>query len=180
MNNKAKNIIYTAISIAILTLSAYITIPFGPVPFTLQTFAITLIVLLFASRVSISAYLIYLLMGVIGIPVFSAMRGGFGVLLGATGGFLWGYAISIVICSLMQNKCINKVKNEYAYIALTFLNCLAMTLIAYICGTIQYSVIANISIVVALSTTVIPFVIPDIAKIVIAIMCNKALKKSMK
>lgn len=179
MNEKAKNIIYTAIFIAILTLSAYITIPFGPVPFTLQTFAITLIVLLFASKVSISAYLIYLLMGAIGIPVFSAMRGSFGVILGATGGFLWGYAISIIICSLIQNKYINKFKYKYAYLAFTFLNCTVMTLIAYACGTIQYSVIANISIVVALSTTVIPFIIPDIAKIVFAIVCSMILRKNI-
>lgn len=177
MQDRAKNIIYTAITIALITLSAYITIPFGPVPFTLQTFAITLAMLLFKPKVSISAFLIYLLMGAIGIPVFSAMRGGFGVILGPTGGFLWGYAISVIICSLIQNRCINKVKNKYAYLTFTFLNCGAMTLIAYICGTIQYSIVANITILTAFSTTVIPFIIPDLAKIVVTIVCSKVLEK---
>lgn len=179
MQDKAKNIIYTAITIALITLSAYITIPFGPVPFTLQTFAITLAMLLFKPKVSISAFLIYLLMGAIGIPVFSAMRGGFGVILGPTGGFLWGYAISIAICSFLQDRCVNKVGNRYAHLAFTTLNCVILTLIAYACGTIQYSIVANITILTALSTTVIPFIIPDLAKIVIAIVCSKFLRKEI-
>lgn len=180
MQAKAKNIIYTAISIALITLSAYVTIPFGPVPFTLQTFAITLVVVLFRPQTCISAYVLYLLMGAIGIPVFSAMRGGVGVIFGATGGFLWGYAISIVICSLLQDKLIKIISNKYASIALTFINCVILTLVAYICGTIQYSIIANITILAATATTVVPFIIPDLAKIVIAILCGMAASKYVK
>lgn len=178
MNDKAKNIIYTAITIALITLSAYITIPFGPVPFTLQTFAITLVMLLFKPKVGISAFLIYLLMGAIGIPVFSAMRGGFGVILGSTGGFLWGYAISITLCSFLQNRCVDKIDNRYVHIAFTTLNCVILTLIAYVCGTIQYSIVANITILTALTTTVIPFIIPDVVKIVVAIACSRFLRKN--
>ena len=146
--------------VAVISVSAMITVPFGAVPFTLQTFAITLVLYVAKPKVALATLALYLALGAIGAPIFSAMKGGIGSLLGPTGGFLWGYFIGVFpVCTLLQ-----KTKSAPVQIAL---GCL-LTLIAYIFGCTQYMFVAGVNIQVALLTTVAPFVIIDVVKIVVA------------
>ena len=77
-NSRTRAITFTALSIAIIAVSAWITIPVGPVPFTLQMFAVTLAILVLTPKQAIGAIAGYLALGAIGVPVFSGMRGGIG------------------------------------------------------------------------------------------------------
>ena len=88
--SRTRAIAYVAMTIAIIAVSAWVTVPIGPVPFTLQMFAVTFALLILKPKQAIAAIAGYLALGAIGVPVFSGMRGGVGVLMGPTGGFLWG------------------------------------------------------------------------------------------
>ena len=160
MNNQTKNIVITAVFVALISVSAMITVPLGAVPFTLQTFAITLVLYIANPKISLAAILLYLVLGAIGAPIFSAMKGGIGSLLGPTGGFLWGYAIGIFPISYL----LQKAKAVPAQIGL---GCL-LTLIAYAFGCAQYMFVAGVNLKIALLTTVAPFVVIDVVKILVA------------
>ena len=160
MNKRIKDIVLVALFVSLISVSAMITVPFGAVPFTLQTFAITLVLYITNPKTSLVTLLLYLALGAIGAPIFSAMKGGIGSLLGPTGGFLWGYALGIYPVNML----LQKTKSAPVQI---LLGCL-LTLIAYILGCAQYMLVAGVSLQVALLTTVAPFIAIDLAKIIVA------------
>ena len=88
--SRTRSIAFVGLSMALLAVSAWISIPVGPVPFTLQTFVVVFAFLVLTPRECVAALTGYLALGAIGLPLFSSMRGGIGVLAGPTGGFLWG------------------------------------------------------------------------------------------
>ena len=94
---------YAAACAALLAVSAWVTVPFGPVPFTLQTLALAFVVVAMSGRVSLLAVFVYVLLGAAGIPLFSGMRGGLGVLLGPTGGFILGFVLSAGVAALLKH-----------------------------------------------------------------------------
>jgi biotin transport system substrate-specific component len=163
--SRSRSIAFTALSIAIMAVSAWITVPIGPVPFTLQMFAVTFAILVLAPKQAIGAVAGYLVLGAIGVPVFSGMRGGIGVLMGPTGGFLWGYLIGVSVAVgllwLFRGRGIDN-------FGVGVLCGLVFTAIAYVCGWFQYMLVAGVGPVESLMVTVAPFVVVDIIKVVAA------------
>ncbi|KXT78424.1 Substrate-specific component BioY of biotin ECF transporter [Streptococcus sp. DD13] len=97
--NPIRSLVYSAIGAALIAALSQIAVPLGPVPFTLQTLAIGLLATLFAPREAIASVSLYLLLGAIGLPVFAGFHGGFQVLIGPTGGFLWAFLIYAALTS---------------------------------------------------------------------------------
>ena len=81
----------------LLAMSAQITLPFGVIPFTLQTSAVFFLAYKWGANGAIYAVLLYLLEGFLGLPVFSGFRGGVWVLFGPRGGYLWGFIPAIFV-----------------------------------------------------------------------------------
>lgn len=164
-DSRTRSIAFVALSIAIIAVSAWVTVPIGPVPFTLQMFAVTFAIIVLTPRQAICAIAGYLALGAIGVPVFSGMRGGFGVLLGPTGGFLWGYLIGVALAvgflSLFRARGIDN-----------FATCVAagivFTAVAYVCGWAQYMVVGQVGPLESFAVTVAPFIVVDLIKIVCA------------
>lgn len=101
---KLRAITQTAMFTAVMAVLAQLALPMpSQVPLTLQTFGIALCARLGGRRLGLPALLIYLLAGAAGMPVFSGFRGGFGILLGHTGGFLWGF-IPLALCCTVQPR----------------------------------------------------------------------------
>lgn len=175
MKTAPQQIALTALFVAIICVCAIITVPFGPIPFTLLTFAITLTCYLLSPKNATFAFFIYLCIGALGLPVFSAMRGGFGVLLGPTGGFLWGYLIFIYPTTSIISKI--KFKSTTINLASEFLLGFVLTIFAYTFGCLQYMFVANISIEIAFATAVLPFIAIDIAKIACALAISEVVKR---
>jgi len=161
----SRSVAFTALSIAIIAVSAWITVPIGPVPFTLQMFAVTFAILVLAPKQAIGAIAGYLALGAIGVPVFSGMRGGIGVLMGPTGGFLWGYLIgvtlAVAVLALFRRRGIDN-------FAVGVLCGLVFTAVAYVCGWFQYMFVANVGPMESFLVCVAPFVVVDIVKVVAA------------
>lgn len=170
-DSRARSIAFTALSIAVMAVSAWVTIPIGPIPFTLQMFAVTFAIIVLAPKQAICAIAGYLVLGAIGVPVFSGMRGGFGVLLGPTGGFLWGYlagvALAVGFLAFMRSRGVDN-------FATGVVAGLIFTAVAYVCGWAQYMAVANVDAVASFAVTVAPFVVVDIIKIVAATAVARA------
>jgi biotin transport system substrate-specific component len=94
--------VFCALSIALLAVGAAIQLPLGPVPFTLQSLMLLLILLILSPREALVAVGAYLIIGAIGLPVFAGFRGGFGVLLGPTGGFLMGFFVAALLAAALR------------------------------------------------------------------------------
>jgi biotin transport system substrate-specific component len=172
----SRSIAFTALSIAIIAVSAWITIPLGPVPFTLQMFSITFALLVLTPKQAMCAIAGYLALGAIGVPVFSGMRGGIGVLMGPTGGFLWGYLIGVPVAAgvlaLFRKRGVDNV-------ALGVACGLLFTIIAYTCGWSQYMFVANVGPLQSFLVTVAPFIVADIVKVVAATAVARAVIRAV-
>ena len=155
---------YTSISIciALMAICSWITIP-ATVPFTLQTFAVFVTVGLLGGRKGTAAVAAYLLMGAIGLPVFAGFSGGIGYMLGATGGYIMGFLFSAVIMWGFECRWGSSIR------VLT-VSMLAGLLVCYAFGTIWFATVysSGTDIMNVVSLCVLPFVVPDICKIILA------------
>ena len=93
-SRRTRDLTAAALVVSLLAVSAFITIPLGTVPVTLQVFVVVLASLLLRPGWAVAAMGVYLLMGAAGLPVFAGGLGGFGVLAGPTGGYLIGFAVA--------------------------------------------------------------------------------------
>lgn len=189
---KTRSMAYVALCIAVMAVSAWVTVPIGPVPVTLQMFAFTFAIVVLSPKECIAATAGYLLLGAVGLPMFSGMQGGLAKLMGPTGGFLWGYLLGVIAaCALLallrgmgdksgkreggkdeRGGAIGFLRNFGAEI----LAGVVFTAVAYVCGTFQFTFVMNASLAEALAACVLPFVAIDLAKIVAAVVAADAVR----
>ena len=165
---------YCAICAALIAICSWLTIP-AAVPFTLQTFAVFLSLELLGGKRGTLSVLIFILLGCIGIPVFSGFMGGFGVLLGTTGGYIIGF-----IFMGLSYRLILHLFGEAPVIRVIAL--LVGLLICYTFGTAWFVLVYTaktgpIGILAALGLCVFPFVLPDTIKLLLAFFLAKRLRK---
>lgn len=164
---------------ALLTVCSWITLPLT-VPFTMQTFAMCLILLLLGGKLGTYTVCVYLTMGAIGLPVFSGMSGGLGRLFGTTGGYLLGFIVMSLLYWGME-KVFSGKKCPWQIIGLVLGQALCYLVGTWWFVTVYIQGDETMSFAVAASLCVFPFVIPDIAKLVLALVVAdrlKALKKT--
>ena len=171
------DMVYTAMFACLMTICAWISIP-GQVPFTLQTMGVFLAVGLLGGKRGTLAILVYVLMGAVGLPVFSGMTGGLGKLLGMTGGYIVGFLISALIMWAMEAIPGNRKWVLPLSMVLGLIACYAF-------GTAWFLVVYTraqgaISLAAVLGMCVIPYIIPDIIKIVCALVLTRILKRFVK
>jgi len=157
-----------ALMAAVTAVAAQITIPlpFSPVPFTLQVPAVVLSGFLLGPRYGALAQAIYVLVGAIGVPVFAGFRGGLGVIVGPTGGYLLSYPIAAAVAGLAAYAVARSARRR----ALTsgLLWGVAALAVIYALGMIWLSAVANLPLAVAFAQGVLPFVAFDLVKVVLA------------
>ncbi len=164
----AYNLVLTAMFTAIIVICTWICIPTA-IPFTLQTFAVFLTAYVLDLKYSIMAIVVYMLLGVVGLPVFSHFQGGVGVLLGPTGGYIIGFVFIILVVGV--GKIIFKNR-------LTVLSMLIGIVLCYAFGTGWYMWVANVNLVSALFVCVVPYIVFDVAKLCLAIIIGKKIEKT--
>jgi biotin transport system substrate-specific component len=163
-----------AICAAFMAVCSWISIP-AAVPFTMQTFGVFLAVGLLGGRNGTLAVVIYLLLGAVGLPVFSGFAGGIGHLFGATGGYIIGFVFSALFMWLMESLFGKSMK-------VLVLSMVVGLLICYAFGTAWFIIVYTkntgpIGVLSALSMCVIPYIIPDAAKIMLATLLTMRLRK---
>lgn len=165
---------YMAICAALIAICAWITIP-AAVPFTLQIFGVFCVLGLLGGKRGTVAILVYLLLGAIGLPVFSGFNGGIGALLGTTGGYLISYILMGLIYWLAEKLFGTK-------LAVRIVAMLLGLLVCYAFGTAWFmTVYARKSGAIALGTAlgwcVFPFIIPDLVKMGLAVLVSDRVRK---
>lgn len=150
-----------------------IPLPFSPVPISLTNLAIYFTIYVIGMKRGTLSYLIYLLIGFVGIPVFSSFTGGAGKLLGPTGGYLIGFIFMALICGFFVDKWTTK-------LYLHFIGMVLGTAVCYLFGTVWLAYQAGMSFQAALAAGVIPFLPGDLAKIIIAMLLGPQVSKKLK
>lgn len=155
-----------------------IPLPFSPVPFTLQVIAVLLSGALLGSKLGAFSQIVYLLLGAVGIPVFSQFTAGLGILLGPTGGYLIAFPIASYLIGFIVERVAAKENNSTVKFILA--NSIAMLLgivLIFGIGVLQLKFVASLTWELAFKFGVFPFILPDLVKIAITILLVHSLKK---
>jgi biotin transport system substrate-specific component len=166
--------IYASMFGAATAAGAYIIIPLPPVPITLQTLFLALAAVLLGGRLGALSQIIYVLLGVIGLPVFAGGKAGFGVLIGPSGGYLIGFIAGAYVIGKLTE--ISKRPNAVmlgVYIAIGYL-------VVYLLGVCQLILIARFTVLKALTLGVVPFLIGDLIKIIAVVIIALNIRDKVK
>lgn len=175
--SKARNLAYIGLFVALMAVCSWISIPTA-VPFTLQTFALFAAVGLLGGKRGTIAVVVYVLLGALGLPILANFEGGLGAVLGTTGGYLVGFiftALEMWLVSKLWGKGI---------VPLTVSMLIGMV-IYYVFGTAWFMVVymnttGPVGLATVLGWCVIPFIIPDLIKMVVALIVTTRLGKYVK
>ena len=168
-----RSIARCGVCVALLTVSAWVTVPLGPVPFTLQTFVLALIPQVMGPRDAFFTVMVYLLLGAAGVPVFSGFQGGLGVLLGPTGGYLLGFAAGMPVAGAVAHVDVlpRRARGMAAGVALLA--------VSYVLGTLQLMNVYGIDAPAALAVAVVPFVMPDVVKVAASVDVAERINRAL-
>lgn len=158
----------TAVMTAVLCVLAPFALPIGPVPISLTNLILYLSIYILGWRRTTMSYVVYLLIGAVGVPVFSGWTGGLGKIMGPTGGYLAGFLPMVVIAgvaiALSQRRWV-----QFAGMALG-------TGVCYVLGTAWFCYVMGASVASALGLCVIPFLPGDVVKILVAMVMGPVIR----
>lgn len=161
MKLSSREMVLAGIFAAAIGVLSQFTIPFGPIPLTLQTFAVGFVVTVLGKKTGTLAILVYLLMGFIGLPVFAGGSAGIGVVFGPTGGFLVGFIFN----GLVTGWLIEKTPVNYFW---SILANIAGAFVTLFFGSLWLKFGASLPWSGAFSAGMVPFLIPGLIKAVAA------------
>lgn len=175
-----KPLVMTAMMAAVLCILGPLSIPIGPVPLSLTLVGVYLCAYTLGSRRGTLAVFLYVLLGAVGLPVFSGFAGGPAKLFGPTGGYIVGFILTAFICGYfieMSERLHSNIK--VASLALQLVGMLIGLAACYALGTIWFSIQAHVTIAEALGTCVIPFVAFDLIKIALGMALGLTIKRAL-
>lgn len=178
MKNKfltVKDITLIAVFVAIITVCSWINIPIGPVPFTLQTFAIFTTAGLLGTKRSLVTVFIYIMLGMIGVPVFSQFKAGPNVLAGPTGGYIIGFIFTVLIISIVT-KFFSK-SGSILRKTMTVFSMIVGDIVCFVVGTAHFMFLMKVDLISSLTICVLPYIFPDLVKMVLATIIIERVKK---
>ena len=154
--NRVRNMAAVAVMTALMCVLGPLSVPVGPVPFSLQVFVVYLSVYALGARRGALAVVLYLLIGCVGLPVFSGFAGGPGKLFGPTGGFLVGFVPLAAVSGWFIDRWESNV------------------VVAWLAK------VANLSFDTSMAAAVYPFIPVDALKIVLAILLGRVLRRRLR
>jgi biotin transport system substrate-specific component len=166
---KLRWVVFTSLMAALTAVGAYIYIPMGPVPIVLSTLFVLLSGLLLGSHWGVASMALYLLVGAIGIPVFSGGKGGVAHFFGPTGGYLFGYALSAWITGFISER-------SRGFLFLEILAVFVGSVAIYGLGVPWLKMVTQMSWSKSFMLGIIPFLIGDAVKASVAIILARAVR----
>ena len=184
--SRTYDLVLEAIGAAFIAVGAFISLNVAQVPFTLQTLAIFAVLMTLGGKRGTISIICYLLLGVVGVPVFSGFKGGFASIIGPTGGFLIGFILVGVIYWVLADivfKANSLPRGKR--IAIKAVTAVICELVLYAFGvvwfvTVYASQTGPIGIGAAISMCVVPFILPDAAKVIAAVLVSEACYRVVK
>lgn len=171
-NFKTVDLVYTALGAVLITIGSWISVP-TTVPFTMQTFAVFFVLSVLGGKRGTTAIIVYVLLGAAGVPVFAQFTSGLGILLGNTGGYIVGFIFMGLVYWLIVQ--IFGKKQWVEIVAMV-----TGLVVLYSFGTAWFMIVyartnGAIGLAMVLSWCVIPFIIPDIVKLGLALTLARRL-----
>ena len=172
-----RDMTYIALFAVVMAICSWISIP-SVVPFTLQTFGVFLAVGVLGGKRGTLAVLIYILLGCVGLPVFAGFTGGIGILLGSTGGYIVGFLFTALTMWAMERLPGSPTLVSVASMVLGLIVCYAF-------GTVWFMLVyarttGPVGVWTALGWCVIPYIIPDLVKMALALVLQKRLRAAIR
>lgn len=178
MKNKlltVKNMALISVFAAIITVCSWICIPLGPVPFTLQTFAVFATAGILGTKRSLVTIIVYILLGMAGVPVFSQFKAGPAVLAGPTGGYVLGFICTVIIIGVVTeifSKSRKALRNT-----MMFLSMVVGDTVCFMVGTVHFMLIMKMDLASSLMMCVVPYIVPDLIKMTVATIIIDKVKR---
>ena len=169
---KTRDLTLTSVMAALICIAGPLSIAAGPVPLSLATFTVYMAGAVLGAKRGTAATALYLLIGIVGVPVFSGFSGGFQKLAGMTGGYLLGYLPCAFLTGIGAEKAAGRKWFLPALMA-------AGTLVLYFIGTAWFMVQTGNSLGGALSLCVFPFLPGDAAKIIAVSLLAAPVRKAV-
>lgn len=185
--SRSRSVVYCAAAIACMAVTAWVTVPIGPVPLSLSPLAIFFTLFALKPRDAFIAICGYVALGAIGLPVFTGFRGGIGALFGPTGGFIMGFVVGACIVlplsHLLSKRAAfasderamflgGQVKRGFLLRSLIVGVCFAA--IYYVFGWLRLMWVGQLTAEAAFVAAVAPFVVPDLLKMLLAVFLAQA------
>ena len=175
--SSAIELVYIALGAVLIAVCSWISIPTA-VPFTMQTFAVFFVLSALGGRRGTAAVIVYVLLGAVGIPVFAQFTAGIGVLLGSTGGYIIGFIFMGLVYRLIVHFLGKKLWVE-------ILSMVTGLTVCYTFGTVWFMIVyaqANgaVGLAAVLSWCVLPFILPDLIKLGLALVLARRLSPVLK
>lgn len=185
--SRSRSVVYCAAAIACMAVTAWVTVPIGPVPLSLSPLAIFFTLFALKPRDAFIAICGYVALGAIGLPVFTGFRGGIGALFGPTGGFIMGFVagacIVLPLSHLLSKRAAfasdqratflgGQVKRGFLLRSLIVGVCFAA--IYYVFGWLWLMWVGQLTAEAAFVAAVAPFVVPDLLKMLLAVFLAQA------
>ncbi len=170
--NKTSRMIKIALMAALVGILSYISIPIPPIPITAQTIAVMLAGLLLTPIDAMLSLLIFILLGAIGVPVFSNGSSGLGVLFGPTGGYIFGFLISAGFISYFKGTG----ENIYRNLIVTTIGGI---FVVYLIGIPWLAISYDMTLMNAIKAGAIPFLIGDLLKVILASFIGKKINQAL-
>ncbi|ACB83881.1 biotin transporter BioY [Natranaerobius thermophilus] len=173
MNSNIRDLVVISLFAAVTGVLSYVYVPISPVPVTGQTMGVMLSGALLGPKRGFISQVVYLLLGVVGMPVFAGGMGGVAVLFGATGGYLWAYPFAAFIIGYIVEK-------GDRYTGITYWLVLVLALLTggvfmiYTTGVLQLALVTQVPIGVAVLEGAVPFLLGDIVKITASAFVTKS------
>lgn len=163
-----KEVVCAGMFTAVLAILSQLSIPMpSGVPITLQTFAVALTGVVLSWKLGMVSVVVYILLGAVGVPVFSGFSGGFHVLAGHTGGFIWGFLVLIFLSGigvLMKNKIFG--------IALGIIG----LAVCHLFGTVQFMIVMGMGFAQSFLLASAPYLVKDVVSVVLAFIVGTQIR----
>ncbi len=174
-SKKVTSLVLVALFSAIISVSSFISIPFITLPITMQSLGVALSLLLLGGKRGTFSIVAYILIGIVGVPVFSGFQSGIGAIGGVGGGFIIGFLILALVFWLVE--VIFGQSNVAKIVGYSIGH-----LLLYLCGSIWYFVFftAGDSFFGLLLTVTVPYILPDIIKFAVAFLIFYKIKRKIK
>lgn len=168
MAGKTRDLSYMALMTALLVLCAWLTIPLGPVTFTMQTFGVFAALGILGGRRGTVAVLVYLALGLVGLPVFSGFSGGPAGFMTPTGGYLLGFLAAALLYWGLTGRSVP----QAPAMVLGLLACYAF-------GTAWFFLLYGGDLWGILTLCVLPYVLPDCLKLILALAVTRRVSRAI-
>jgi biotin transport system substrate-specific component len=179
-SNQLRLTVYSSLMAALVAAGAFIAIPVGPVPIVLQNMFVLLTGLLLGRKWGLATISVYLLAGALGLPVFSAGRGGFVHFAGPTGGYLISYLFVVMLVGFIAEKSVKRFPENQSRQFLWDIIAMSLgSILIYACGVPWLKMVTHMPWSKAVALGALPFIAGDVAKIIAAAFIARIIRPSL-